>query len=719
MPEQATFETEIDVQPVYRVYDVGGIRTRKDEDEDERYVLDLTFSSEFGVERWGFIEVLDHNPESVRLERLLDGAPFLMDHRHEIQAGVVETASIEGKRGRASILLSRNARSLPGYGVVISDIEDNIRRKVSVGYRIHRAVLEEERNDGPDVYRVTDWEPFEISLVSVPADNTVGVGRSLDLTDEHDLSTNKLTLTGTRTMPDENKVLSDAEVRAEIQKKAAASGDAGERTTVDVNVGDIVRQTVTALKEDDDVERQAPAKVVSNNGGADDERARIRGIDEAVDMVAKLGVDESKLRELRNKHVNDPNSHSQRFFSDAMNEFESAVLDRQSPQTIGMSERDIGNFSITRLGNFMAKVKQGKASQRDYNEAGFEIEVTTAAEQVRDGRENQGMIIPDDLLYARNIPLDAVAPGLRSNAAFMASLASVQQRDLTVGGIGTADNLVSTDLVSYIDLLRARSVLRNMGARSLDGLTGDVAIPRLTSGSAAYFIAENDDATESTPEFDQVALTPKTMAIHVDISRKTLIQSYRAADAIVMADMAIAAALKFDQVGIAGNPDATATPNDPRGILYTTGIGVANGVGLSRDLPIDLETAVAVDNADMGSLGYITNPKVRGALKKTRNDSGSGTFVWETGSSELNGYNASVTTQVPSDLTAGSATGLSALIFGNFDDMILATWSGLDMIVDSYSLSLKGAMRLVAFQDVDVAIRHPESFSAATDLATP
>lgn len=70
-----------------------------------------------------------------------------------------------------------------------------------------------------------------------------------------------------------------------------------------------------------------------------------------------------------------------------------------------------------------------------------------------------------------------------------------------------------------------------------------------------------------------------------------------------------------------------------------------------------METALAVDNADTGNLAFLTTPGIRGVLKKTKIDAGSGQFVWGQDAQTLNGYRAAVSTQVPSDLTKGSSSG--------------------------------------------------------------
>ena len=161
---------EITLGVVYRTAEV----TRMDDSETENPIIELSFSSETAVERSFGFEILDHNPKSVKLDRLNNKAPFLLDHDPAQQIGVVERAEVSAdKKGRAVVKFSRSEKAME----IWQDIKDGIRSLVSVGYRINEMKLEKKTNDG-DVFRITNWEPMEISLVSIPADTAVGIGRA-------------------------------------------------------------------------------------------------------------------------------------------------------------------------------------------------------------------------------------------------------------------------------------------------------------------------------------------------------------------------------------------------------------------------------------------------------------------------------------------------------------------------------------------------------------
>jgi HK97 family phage major capsid protein len=200
-------------------------------DEDAR-TLELAFSSEAPVERyWGF-EILDHSPGAVRLGRLTDGAALLLQHDGDRQIGVVESAGIKGdRRGRATVRFSRWALGEEIY----RDVIDGIRRQVSVGYRIHEVRMEGSR-DGAETYRVTDWEPLEISIVSTAADASVGVGRSI-----HSQSENIMPDQAHETPAEERDELREPQIetqtRARPSEAPAATADQAEMRRIGAHFG--------------------------------------------------------------------------------------------------------------------------------------------------------------------------------------------------------------------------------------------------------------------------------------------------------------------------------------------------------------------------------------------------------------------------------------------------------------------------------------------------
>lgn len=584
--------------------------------DEEKRTAELAFSSEEPVERYFGDEVLVHTAEAIRLGRLADGGPVLVDHDPSDHVGVVESVTIsDDRRGRALVRFGRSVRA----DEIFKDVVDGIRKSVSVGYRIH-AVDVEKRKGAADLVRVTDWEPFEISLVSVPADASVGIGRN------------------------QNLIKSDEVVKMtdEVKNPAAPVVDT---MAIENSAREAERSRVKELLETGEAFKAVDLarKFVSEGGTVSD-------LNKAI--LARMGT--------------------------------TKPVSANSPE-IGLTEREAKNFSFVRAINALANPTDRRAREA----ASFEFECSEAAAQ-RSRRESRGILIPVDVL----------------------------KRDLTVGTATAGGHTVSTDLLTgnFIDLLRNRSVMMQM-ATLLTDLNGNIAIPRMTGGATAYWVGEGSAPTESQQAFDQVTLSPNTVGAYTEMSRKLLLQSSMDIEALVRRDLATVLGLEIDRVAIEGSGSGA----EPTGILNVSGIGAVaggtNGLAPAWSHIVNLETEVTTDNADVGTLRYLTNAKVCGKLKQTEKASGTAQFVWDNGT--LNGYQAIVSNQVPSDLTKGTSSGVcSAIIFGNFADLLIGMWGGLDLQVNPYSLDTTGGVRITAFQDIDLAVRHPESFAAMKDALT-
>lgn len=593
-------------------------------DEEARTAV-LAFASESPYERYWGVEILDCTATSMRQGRLRSGANLLCDHDARDVVGVVESVEIGADRvARAVVRFGKSARAEE----VWQDVKDGIRRNVSVGYLIHKAQLVETK-DGVETYRVTDWEPYEVSMVSIPADATVGVGRNLDVPEGAEREPAPQP-TEPEPIPKEEKTMSEVTTPA-----AAPKVEVVEQRNHAAEIGKIAQ---------------------SIPGGAE----------LAMDAIQRgLTVEQFQaeaIRKLSTKPV--PTSD------------------------IGMSQKEVRQFSVVRAIHALAN-PQDQAAQRA---AAFEFEASQAVSQ-KMGKAARGFFVPTD----------------------------VQKRDLVVGTASAGGNLVATDLLagSFIDLLRNAMVINSLGTRMMTGLVGQIAIPKQTGAATAYWVAENSAPTESQQTIGQVAMSPKTVGAFTDISRKLTLQSSIDVEAMVNQDLATVLGLAIQQAAISGS----GASNQPSGLLTLVTpsvIGGTNGGAPDWTDIVDLETNVAVANADVGTLAYLTNAKVRGRLKTTEKFATSnGAPVWADGDTPLNGYRAGVTNAVPSNLTKGTASGVcSAIVFGNFADLMIGMWGSLDIMVDPYTGSTAGTVRVVALQDVDVAVRNVESFATMVDALT-
>lgn len=354
---------------------------------------------------------------------------------------------------------------------------------------------------------------------------------------------------------------------------------------------------------------------------------------------------------------------------------------------IGLTDKEAKRFSVVRAIHALANPQDASAQRA----AAFEFECSQAV-GTKMGKAARGFFMPTE----------------------------VQRRDLLAGTPTAGGNTVATNLLagSFIDLLRHAMVIDRMGVRMLTGLVGQIAIPKQTGAATAYWVAENSAPTESQQTIGQVTMSPKTVGAFTDISRRLTLQSSIDVESMVNQDLATVLGLAIQQAAISG----TGASNQPSGLttlVTPTVIGGGNGLAPTWDHIIKLETDVSVANADVGTLGYLTNAKVRGKLKGTSKVSGQNGYIWESGDTPLNGYRAGVTNAVPSNLTKGTSNGVcSAILFGNWADLMIGMWGSLDIMVDPYTGSTAGTIRVVALQDVDVAVRNVESFATMVDALT-
>jgi HK97 family phage major capsid protein/HK97 family phage prohead protease len=590
---------------------------------EEARTATLAFASETPYERYWGIEILDINPTAMRQGRLRSGANLLVDHDTRDVVGVIESVEVGADRvARATVRFGKSARAEE----VWSDVRDGIRRNVSVGYMIHKAQLVETK-EGVETYRVTDWEPFEVSLVSVPADPTVGIGRSLDAgTDAQDLPAAagpaaRAAATEPEPQPSKDHIMSDVTTPVAERNHAAEI-----------------------------------SKIAKGLPG---------GADMALDAIQR-GLT------------------TEQFQAEAIAKLSSKPMPTAD---IGLDKRETKRYSMMRAINALANPGDAAAQRA----AAFERECSEAT-SAKLGKQARGFMVPTE----------------------------VQRRDLNVTTATAGGNLVATELLggSFIDALRNAMVIDRMGTRMLTGLVGNIAIPRLSGTGTAYWVAENTAPTESDQTIAQVTMSPKTVGAFTDISRRLLLQSSIDVEAMVQNDLATILGQAIQQAAINGS----GASNQPSGILTrvtASVIGGTNGAAPTWANIVALESDVAIANADVGTLGYLTNARVRGKLKTTSKVSGQNGFVWDDGDTPMNGYRTAVTNAVPSNLVKGtSGSTCSAIVFGNFADLVIGMWGSLDLMVDPYTGSTAGTVRVVALQDVDVQLRNVVSFATMVDALT-
>ncbi len=351
---------------------------------------------------------------------------------------------------------------------------------------------------------------------------------------------------------------------------------------------------------------------------------------------------------------------------------------------IGEYERATENFSVLRA-------MQGVASGRL---TGLEREVTEEISR-HEGRSTQGFFIPD---------------------------AGWKKRDYVKGTANAGGNLVETSLLegSFVDALRSRLAIAELGATVLAGNVGDVDIPKRTGSATSFWIGGDgsDSITESIGTLGKISLTPKTVGCFSKFSHLMNLQSTPDIELLIRQDFVALIADAIDQAAISGSGSS----NQPLGILNTSGIGSVvggtNGAAITLDHLLDLKKEVAVDDADAATAGFLVTPQVEAALSKLKDGNSAyhlAPYAGAAGSQQVAGRRMVVSSNVPANGTKGSGTDLSTVIYGNFNDLMIAQWGALEVLVDPYSDFATGTVGVRALQSIDIGVRHAESFAAMTD----
>lgn len=618
--------------------------------------LRLSFSSDQPVERWFGQETLSHSPGAADLARLNDGAPLLFNHNPDDVIGVVEQASINSaqRKGYATVRFANTARADEVLGMV----QEGVLRNVSFMYRVG-----EYREQGDSNYMATSWQPLEISIVSIPADPTVGVGRSLD-TRELPVRIRK----GTAIMQIEEDSITPL---TRSQRRAVASDLSEQRSAAEMERERILE--ITAMCQSHKVPDNVRDAMIRDG--------------------SSISAARSVVLEIVSRRPSGETWHH---------------ISELSEMVPAEGARNARSFSVSKA--IMA------AASGDWRKAGYEREVSAEIGR-RSGRDTSGLFIP----------VGALAPQRRDGYSTLTTAA---------GGA-----VVATDLLggSFIDVLRPRCRVLQLGATVLSGLVGNVDIPRRTAAGPAQWITEGQSLTQGQGAFDVVSLRPRTVGSITTISRNLLMQGTPDAEMLVRADMVAGLAAAIDLAAIKG----TGAAGQPLGILNQAGIGSVvggtDGAAINFDHLLELAGVVAAANADGPAQGYLLNPQTITTLLKLKTTQGA--YLVPVGASNGEtvapagggfapgsdrpaftalGFPVAASSNVPSDLTKGAGTNLSAAIFGNWADLLIGEWGVLEVLPNAYASGAyeAGAVQIRAMQTIDIAVRHAQSFAAMKDAIT-
>jgi len=625
----------------------------------EARTVELAFCSEAPYERWWGVEILDCGPKSVRMGRLRNKASVLVNHRADNHVGVVENARIDGDRkGRAKTRFGRGAMA----SEVFQDVVDEIRTKVSVGYQIHDLVLERKQDD-LSTYRVTDWEPFEISIVSVPADDTVGVGRSAQRSSQEGSAM------------DQNQ-----------EQDRTPAGDPGgaEDQARNFQRGDEVARAD---------ERRLIAKRNADILAIGAQWPEYEGTKLAMTAIAdpKMTVDGFRavmLKELQSKH--------------------------RAPTSTGPLELD-------RMGSG----HQSQGGGMSYGMAPREQLAAASLKAFKGIGEVLGMKDHEVAYRAGMWAMSAIHGnsrairwcqdhGVNLQQGSREQLGFSDQRDMTEGIFTSAGWLVPTEMEAAIIANREEYGVARRVCNVIPMSSSSTSIPRVTADAQAYFVGEGTAGTTSDPSGDQVNLTLKDLMAWTNIGKSTAMDTVIALAEMVAREQARAFAVKEDACLVIG--DGTSTYGGISGMkTLLDNAAYAGGRVLATSAH---DTLPEFDISDITSLigilpvyaragarwlvSGVFDALVFGRLKLNAGGNNVQTVQGRIVEGDYAGFPITIAHHMPAG--AGTTYNLvSVALLGNFNlGVAFGSGSGMMMTVDPYTLAHQNLTRIITTERLDI-----------------
>ena len=630
------------------VYRTGDIVERASGDAADNS-LELSVSSTTPYCRWGrYHEILDHSPKAVDLRYIRKDGKILVDHSsHRVDAivGRVDKCWLDGDVCRVRMTWDDSDRA----NEVRRLVEKKMLRTVSIGYRVLKW-KESERDDGGIDINVTRWELLEVSFVAVPADGSVGVGRS-----------------------------------------------GGSFNYVENSRGGVMPEGVDNKSDNNPTPPAPPAPDV----GRIQAEAR-KAEQDRIRAIMSVG-EEHDLEELAREAVDSGESYSS-FNKKALGAIATRNDERKTNEPhkngdVDLTNEEIEQFSLRRL----CLAQQHGPSSSHYRNAAYELEVCDAAySEMPSGYESRGNIVPDRVLSGVGGTL--MPTWLLRQIEGMGYRAPIDTGPGTTGAALVGNNLMAG---SFIEFLYSRSILQRLGITIVPGLVGNVEIPRQASKSSPGSVAEGESAPESILTLDQIAMSARHVAIQGSYTRNMMLQSTPAVENLIRMDFAKSMALHIDYLGIHGSGSA----KQPRGVKNTAGI---NTVAITSDAEpawenlVDMVKKIKQDNAVTMTPKWVFPADIWAHLVTTLKKDGSAVTGFMLDADSPN----SALVGLPYENT--ELLGNSQLLLGCWDQLLCGEWGGLDVMTDPYTQGAKGNTNIYMFKSIDFACRHPESFCIGT-----
>jgi HK97 family phage major capsid protein len=638
--------------------------------------------------------ILDHKAESINLERINARSSRVLDNhdvkiRYGFQSDPVTDGHVLGVTWRFSPL----KHALDAFEEIADALDHGDSPGVSAGFTIEKVAPKPERMiDNIPVLRATSWTPIEGSLATIEADLATGIGRCLneaervapkpaegspeeeagESADEEAAEGDGDPIDPTKTRTTRSETMTAAEIEAKRIADEAARAAANPLVVLETRTNDYVKFAV--LYGNDEIQKRT-----------------------LTEMAREFALTDKSEAELKAEILKTRSEWSTKV---------AGAMPR-------LTESEKQRYSIARAITADAASRRGG---EDLGENGkkvdtrcFELEVSQQIQRdLKLVQHRDGFFMPTGVALRGQQSVSEAGQEI-----FFRQLMEMFKR----AGLDTAtptagQELVFTEAGSFIDMLRNKALVMQLGATVLPGLVGNVAFPRQTGAGAGHWVEENPstDVDDDDAALDQVTLSPKTYQSSTSYSRQLLRQGTVNVDNIVQNDLTQVNALEIDRASLHG----TGANNQPKGIYALDGVnttsfassGTTPGV-ISFAGVIDMETKIAVANADLGSMAYLTTPEVRGTAKQTAELSNTiALALWRGG--EMNGFRAEASNQLSKTLGAGADHGI---VFGVWSNLMIGEWGAIEVITDPYRLKKRGMIEVTTFLMADIQARYAQAFT--------
>ncbi|EIU4601797.1 TPA: phage major capsid protein [Escherichia coli] len=655
--------------------DLNGYGGVINEGHNDQYEFEIAFSSTQPYQRqfWDeqnqemvvLDEILVHTPEAVDLSRLNNNAPLLFNHNFDNHIGVVCNARIDADNvGRALVKFSK-------HGTLANDIRNKViegtMEKISVGYDIKEYHIDYAKSQ----LIVSKWIPHEISWVSVPADDTVGLNRSLN--------TITVNLEAKRDMTKEQ-----IEEIKEEQEAAQV-----EETPVEENKESEVEETqerqVEENKEDENLE---DGKDAEHPESVDDDSSTVREAEEVKEEREAAPVEEEKIEEVAERSEED--------------ELEIREIARE----LNINEDDeefkraLTNKEITPEA-FRTKALNNLVNAQRNNE---QINKEQIMEKTFDLNNVIRSLVDGDVLGANEAEYSAMAAGAamqrgraaRGGSVFVpaAALRAASEGNTKATLTAVTDEKLLTE--SYVEMLLPQSVLGRLGVTVLSGLNAPIAVPKMTTSSvdAFGFVDENGAAPESKAEFANVKMAPKTFAGGNPISRQSL-KTVPNIATLITDHINKAVRIKLEQL-ILSDKDNT---RGPKGLVkqLVDGGRVAKKAAFSYKDFLKEIAALTDAGVPAQAIKFAMSGATAAELESTLKDNGVSGYIIENG--KLAGYDVVTSGVIPAD----------HIVLGDFSGIMIGEWGGLELDMDDTTYRAQSAIVPRIWVDLDFTVVQPEA----------